>query len=94
MDFSRITPCGECCDGCAKSADGLCRGCLETAGRCEEWSGSGICPTYACCTAHSVPFCGACPDFPCNHLPMIKWRPDCVRELTVLAADYRNQITK
>ena len=62
-DFHRITPCGECCDGCRKMADGQCRGCIETGGHCEEWAGSGICPTYACCMAHSVPFCGVCPDY-------------------------------
>ena len=91
MDLTRLTPCGECCDGCRKRAEGLCRGCLETGGHCEEWSGSGECPTYACCRAHGVPFCGVCPAFPCDHLPMLKWRPDCVRELTELAKAYRKE---
>ena len=54
IDFRRITPCGECCEGCKKKADGLCHGCLETGGHCDEWAGSGVCPTYACCKEHAV----------------------------------------
>ncbi len=95
MKIRRITPCGECCEGCRKKADGLCRGCLETGGHCEEWADSGVCPTYACCKEHGALFCGICPEFPCDHLPMMKWRPDCVRELTDLAEEYNmnmNQI--
>ena len=90
IDRLHITPCGECCTGCKKKADGLCHGCLDTGGHCEEWAGSGVCPTYACCKEHAVPFCGVCPEFPCDHLPMLKWRPDCVRELTELAQKYHN----
>ena len=30
MDFRHITPCGECCVGCPKKADGLCQGCGYT----------------------------------------------------------------
>ena len=93
MDFSLITPCGECCVGCEKRTCGLCRGCLETGGHCEEWAQSGQCPTYACCKEHNVPFCGVCPEFPCDHLPMLKWRPDCVRELTEQAEAYRKENT-
>ena len=78
MDFRLITPCGECCEGCKKKADG----------HCEEWAGSGVCPAYACCKDHGALFCGVCPEFPCDHLPMMKWRPDCVRELTALAEKY------
>lgn len=88
-DFSRLTPCGECCDGCQKKETGHCSGCLETGGHCEEWNASGVCPTFACCKEHDVPFCGLCPEFPCDHLPMLKWRPDCIRELTELSEAYR-----
>ena len=89
MDFRHITPCGECCVGCPKKADGLCQGCLESDGHCEEWAGSGVCPTYACAKKHGAVFCGVCEEFPCDYLPMIKWRPDCVRELRTLAEEYR-----
>lgn len=95
MDFRRITPCGECCDGCTKKADGICQGCTETGGHCEEWTGSGVCPTFACCAEHGALFCGLCEEFPCDHLPMLKWRPDCIRELTKLTEEYKlymNQI--
>ena len=34
---------------------------------------------------------GLCPEFPCNHLPMLKWRPDCIRELAELTDAYRSQ---
>lgn len=88
-DFRHITPCGECCEGCAKKSAGQCHGCLESDGRCEEWAQSGQCPTYACAKEHRVPFCGVCPEFPCDHLPMLKWRPNSVKELTELAEQYR-----
>lgn len=91
MDLRHITPCGECCKDCKKKADGLCRGCLDSDGHCEEWAGSGVCPTYACVKEHGVAFCGVCEEFPCDHLPMLKWRPDCVMELTELAKEYRRQ---
>ena len=90
-DFANITPCGECCAGCAKKAQGLCGGCCETDGHCEEWASSGICPTFACAKAHGALFCGVCPAFPCDHLPMLAWRPDCVQELTTLADQYRKE---
>lgn len=89
IDFHTITPCGECCDGCPKKADGLCSGCIETDGCCEEWSASGVCPVYTCTKAHGVRFCGVCSAFPCEHLPMLRWRPDCVKELAELAETYR-----
>lgn len=88
-DFDHINPCGESCTGCAKHRQGLCGGCRERGGRCEEWAGSGICPVYACAAEHEVLFCGLCPEFPCPHLPMQRWRPDCVRELTALRDEYR-----
>ena len=90
-DFHRITPCGECCTGCAKKVAGQCRGCLETDGHCEEWAQSGQCPVYACAKRHSALFCGVCPAFTCDHLPMLKWRPDCIRELTALTEGYRRR---
>lgn len=89
MNFRHITPCGEDCGDCKKRARGLCRGCRESVGHCEEWAQSGMCPTFACCAMHHAVFCGVCPAFPCDHLPMLKWRPDCVRELKELAAQYR-----
>lgn len=91
IDFTRITPCGECCDGCKKRLEGQCSGCLESDGHCEEWAQSGICPVFACAREHGVPFCGLCPDFPCDYLPMLRWRPNCVPELTALADACRNQ---
>lgn len=92
MNFDRVTPCGECCDGCPKRARGACSGCLESGGRCEEWAQSAICQVFGCCQSHEVPFCGLCPDFPCDHLPMLRWRPDCVRELSLLAEAFRRQV--
>lgn len=91
IDFTRVTPCGECCDGCRKRQDGLCKGCLDSGGHCEEWAQSGTCPVFACARAHAVPFCGVCPEFPCDHLPMLRWRPDCIAELTALAEAHRHQ---
>lgn len=86
MNLAELTPCGESCTGCRKRADGLCRGCRETGGHCEEWAQSGRCPVYACAEVHDAHFCGLCPEFPCEALPrMLHWRPDCVQELRELA---------
>ena len=90
MNHEHITPCGECCDGCAKHEGGLCRGCREADGRCEEWTGSGRCPVYACCEEHGAAFCGICGEFPCERLPqLLHWRPDCIRELREAAEAFR-----
>ena len=90
MNYTHITPCGECCDGCAKRESGLCRGCIATDGRCEEWAASGRYPVFACCEVHGAAFCGLCSEFPCLRLPeMLHWRPDCIAELRAHAAAYR-----
>ncbi len=90
IDFSAITACGESCSGCAKRANGSCKGCLETEGVCEEWAQSGGCPIHRCTREHGVLFCGLCEAFPCQWLiDKMVWRPNAVKELTELAARYR-----
>ena len=92
MNYARITPCGECCDGCSKHAASQCRGCREADGRCEEWVGSGRCPIFACCEEHGALFCGLCSEFPCERLPqLLHWRPDCLSELRQTAAAFRRE---
>lgn len=92
MDFTKITACGECCEGCGKKADGLCKGCIESDGHCEEWTQSQGCPIHQCTRAHGVQFCGLCSSFPCDWLVQkVTWRPNVVRELTELAERYRKQ---
>ena len=41
IDFKAITACGECCTDCKKKESGICRGCIESDGYCEEWAQSG-----------------------------------------------------
>ena len=95
MNETHITPCGECCDGCAKHASGACRGCLESGGHCEEWTGSGCCPVFACARVHDAVFCGVCSEFPCERLPqLLHWRPDCIRELRETAEALRQRETR
>lgn len=90
IDFSTITACGECCTGCVKKQQGLCKGCLETEGGCEEWTQSGGCPIFRCTREHNVLFCGLCEGFPCQWLiEKMVWRPNAVQELTELAQCYR-----
>ena len=94
IDFSRITACGECCDGCAKKADGRCPGCIEADGRVPEWAASGRCKVHACTRDHQVQFCGLCSEFPCGKLPsLIFWNPDIIQHLTVLRDEYRRRQT-
>jgi hypothetical protein len=90
--FGGITACGESCTGCAKRAQGLCSGCRETDGRCQEWADTGRCPIHACASRHGVLFCGLCESFPCGQLPaLLPWNPAAPAHLAALAAAYRAQ---
>lgn len=92
IDFTTITACGECCAGCRKKEDGICKGCIESDGHCEEWAQSQGCPIYKCTKEHNVQFCGLCKDFPCAWLiQKVVWRPNVVDELTELADLYYKQ---
>lgn len=89
IDFTKITACGECCVGCKKKESGLCKGCIESEGHCEEWVQSKGCPIYKCAKEHHVQFCGLCTEFPCDWLvEKIVWRTNVVEELTQLAHLY------
>lgn len=90
--WETLTPCGECCMGCAKKKDGFCRGCIESDGHCKEWEQSGGCPIFRCAKAHSVSFCGLCPDFPCGWLrETVTWNPHIAAHLSALAEEYKKQ---
>lgn len=89
IDFITITACGECCVGCKKKDDGICKGCIESDGHCEEWAHSKGCPIYKCAKEHKIQFCGLCKEFPCDWLvEKIVWRENVVEELTQLASKY------
>lgn len=86
IDFTTITACGECCVGCEKKQAGLCKGCIESGGNCEEWAGAKGCPIYKCAKEHKVQFCGLCAEFPCQWLKeKITWNPNAIEHLTELA---------
>lgn len=90
MDFSKITACGECCDGCQKKKDGICKGCIEADGYVPEWAGSGRCKVHACTRKHNVQFCGLCVCFPCDELrKIIHWNADIVEHMEELAKKYK-----
>lgn len=92
IDFSSITACGECCVGCKKIENGICKGCIDSDGNCEEWAQSKGCPIHKCAKEHSVQFCGLCREFPCDWLiQKIYWRKNVIEELTALADLYRQQ---
>lgn len=92
IDFTAITACGECCDGCRKKLDGICKGCIEADGYVPEWAESGRCKVHACARRHNVQFCGICDQFPCDRLTsIIHWNPDIVEKLSELAEKYREQ---
>ncbi len=91
-DFSTITACGECCIGCTKKINGICRGCIEADGYVPEWAGSGRCRVHECARKHSVQFCGICDEFPCEQLPsVIHWNPNVIEHLSTLAKEYLKQ---
>lgn len=92
VDFSTITACGECCVGCKKKLDGLCKGCIESDGYVPEWASSGRCKVHACARNHGVQFCGICKEFPCDELVnTINWNPNIVEHLSGLAKQYQEQ---
>lgn len=92
VDFSAITACGEDCTGCAKRLAGLCGGCVEMDGHCQEWAESGCCPEHACVREHDALFCGLCSCFPCGDLPrLMPWKPDAQNRLSALAEAYRRR---
>ncbi len=91
-NFSHITACGEDCTGCAKRAQGLCGGCREQDGCCQEWAQTGRCPVHACASDHGVPFCGLCAMFPCEKLPsLMPWKTDVIEQFEALVKAYRHR---
>jgi hypothetical protein len=87
--FNTITACGECCVGCKKKEEGICCGCIETEGNCQEWLQSNGCPIYKCAKQHKVQFCGLCEEFPCEWLvKKVTWNPNIVEHLSALAKLY------
>lgn len=92
IDFSSITACGGCCDGCKKKTDGQCKGCIEEDGYVSEWAESGRCKVHTCAREHNVEFCGLCSAFPCNEITkLIHWNPDIVEHQTMLARKYKER---
>jgi hypothetical protein len=92
IDFTTVTACGECCTGCTKKINGMCRGCIEADGYVPEWAGSGRCKIHECARNHYVQFCGICDEFPCEKLPLIVcWNPNIIEHLYNLAAQYHKQ---
>ena len=92
IDFTAVTACGECCTGCAKRIDGICKGCIEADGYVPEWAGSGRCKVHECARRHNVQFCVICEEFPCKQLTsVIHWNPDIVEHLSALAKKYHEQ---
>lgn len=89
-DFSGITACGECCEGCGKKEKGICPGCIEADGYVPEWAESGRCRVHACTREHNARFCGVCGEFPCGKITgLIQWNKDIVGKMTELAERYR-----
>lgn len=92
IDFSRITACGECCDGCAKKRSGDCPGCIQADGRVPEWAQSGECRVHACARAHEARFCGVCGMFPCDRMEeMMPWKTDVAEHMRALCRAMREQ---
>ena len=92
IDFTTITACGECCEGCRKKEEGICEGCIESDGHCKEWAQSDGCPIHSCAREHNVQFCGLCNEFPCDWLiQKVVWKQNVIEELTELADLYYNQ---
>ena len=53
--------CGVDCSACPDLSSGKCPGCRQTV-----WPEDDPCPPVGCCRRRNIPFCGKCPDFPCQ----------------------------
>ena len=60
-DIEYIAYCGVDCSVCPDLASGKCPGCRQT-----EWTEGDECAPVACCRGKDIPFCGKCPEFPCQ----------------------------
>ncbi len=90
IDYSTLTACGECCEGCVKKKDGICQGCIEADGYVPEWAQSGRCKVHACTREHNVAFCGLCIEFPCKNInKVIHWKPNVIEQMKELEDKYR-----
>lgn len=92
-DFTKITPCGGCCDDCGHKENSNCAGCIVNGGKCiHMWQESdGVCKVYKCCSAHNVMFCGLCTDFPCGWLAkwFEGWNKNGIEKLKRLRYEYK-----
>ena len=60
-DISLIGYCGVDCAACPDYTGKKCPGCRRS-----EWPDGDPCPPVACCREKGAPYCGKCPDFPCD----------------------------
>ncbi len=88
-DFSKITPCGGCCDDCDFYKNKDCIGCIKTGGN-RVWQGrKSVCEICVCCKEHNVSFCGLCKEFPCDFIvKKIDWDKNGIENLTKLKEEY------
>lgn len=91
-DFSKITPCGGCCEGCQFKLNKECVGCRESGGKCVKMWENG-CAIYACAEKHGAYFCGICQNFPCTWLgqKLEEWDKDGISKLFRLKKEYEKQ---
>lgn len=89
IDFSKINPCGGCCDECGYIRSGECAGCRESEGKCVKLWTNG-CEIYRCCEKHNAYFCGICCEFPCNWIvsKISEWDKDGIKKLESLREEY------
>lgn len=80
--------CGFCCGSCPTLLSGGCAGCLEE-------HAPGDCFTRDCVLEKGLPFCGACPEFPCETIQTkerctvldkdwLRWKRDTRQELRIV----------
>ncbi len=88
-DFTKITPCGGCCEDCDFYKSGACKGCIAAGGE-RTWEGRrSVCEICTCCNEHNVSFCGICREFPCDWIvKKIDWDKDAIEKLKKLRDEY------
>ncbi len=90
IDFSKITPCGGCCDDCEYYINKDCKGCITTGGERVFQGRRSVCEICVCCKSQNVLFCGDCDKLPCEWIidKITEWDKDGIEKLIKLKAKY------
>ena len=94
MDGQLLGKCGFYCGSCPTFLSGSCLGCMKAHKK-------GDCFTRDCVLGKGIPFCGACPEFPCDTLltkerctvldgDWLRWKKACREDIRIVPVTEEN----